>query len=165
MLQIVSAVLAVAAAAPAPQLLAAPWAHGGFVAAPWAHAGLVRVADDGQYRTGYLDSAIDLRGEYSPEAKPYIADDEGSYKADNEGAYTPDEEGAYKPDAEGQYDAATAHATEAVSEDGSYRGEPIALAYASPIAHHAQFAHAAVAHPSFGYAYNGLAPGYFNINK
>lgn len=129
MLQLVSAaVLAVAAAAP--QYLAAPWAHGGLV----HHAPLVQIQDDGQYRTGHLDRAIDLRGEYVPDAEGrYLADDEGSYKPDQEGAYKPDDEGAYKPDAEGQYDAASAHATEALSEDGSYRGEPIAVAYAAGI--------------------------------
>lgn len=122
-----------AACSAAPALVASPWAlpyaHHGLV----HHAPLVKLADDGQYRTGLLDSAVDLRGQYYPQAEAYAANDEGSYRADSEGAYVADSEGAYVADSEGAYDAASAHAKEAISEDGSYKGEPLHTAIAAGI--------------------------------
>ena len=148
-MQVISALVAACSAAPA--LVAAPWAlpyaQHGLV----AHAPLVRLADDGQYRTGLLDSAVDLRGQYYPEAQKYIATDEGSYRADDEGSYKPDSEGAYYADNEGAYDAASAHAKEALSEDGSYKGEPLHTAIAAGIVK-------PVAYAAAPYAAYGAAP-------
>ncbi|XP_059477420.1 uncharacterized protein LOC132197856 [Neocloeon triangulifer] len=196
---VISALVAACSAAPA-NLLAAPWAsplaynglaYNGLayngLAAPLAYNGLAAPLayaapiEDGQYRTGLLDSAIDLRGQYYPEAEKYVADNEGAYQADDEGAYKPDaegryiadDEGAYKPDAEGAYDAASAHAKEALSEDGSYKGEPLHTAIASGIVKPVAYAAAPIAAPlayaaapavrtiaapwAFNQAYNPLA--------
>jgi hypothetical protein len=152
LLQVISALVAACSAAPG--LVASPWAlpyahHGLYAAAP-----IVRLADDGQYRTGLLDSAVDLRGQYYPEAKAYVADSEGAYQADDEGSYKPDNEGAYVADAEGAYDAASAHAKEALSEDGSYKGEPLHTAIASGIVKPVAYAAAPVAYAASPVAYN-----------
>ncbi|CAB3377834.1 Hypothetical predicted protein [Cloeon dipterum] len=117
-------------------------AYNGLVGAP-----VVRLAEDGQYRTGLLDSAIDLRGQYvADDEGSYKPDDEGSYKPDDEGSYKPDDEGSYKPDAEGAYDAAAAHAKEALSEDGSYKGEPLHTAIAAGIVKPVAYAAAPIAY-------------------
>ncbi|KAF4518948.1 hypothetical protein B566_EDAN007734 [Ephemera danica] len=154
---IVSALVAVAVAAPQfGYPFVTPYAGHGLVhAAPF-----IKIEDDGQYRTGHFDRAIDLRGEYQPDAEgQYLADDEGSYKPDEEGAYKPDSEGAYNPGNEGQYDAASAHATEALSENGSYKGEPLHIALSAGIVKAVApvpVAHAYAAHPyNFGYPYLG----------
>lgn len=162
-MQVISALVAACSAAPA--LVASPWAL------PYAHHGLVapaplvKLIEDGQYRTGLLDSAVDLRGQYFPDAEGrYLADDEGSYRADDEGSYKPDNEGAYTPDSEGAYDAASAHAKEALSEDGSYKGEPLHTAIASgivkPVAYAAAPIAAPIAYNAAPFAYNAAPLAY-----
>jgi hypothetical protein len=142
----------VAACSAAPALVASPWAL------PYAHHGLVAHApiEDGQYRTGLIDSAVDLRGQYFPEA-------EGRYLADDEGSYKPDSEGAYYADSEGAYDAASAHAKEALSEDGSYKGEPLHTAIAAGIVKPVAYAAAPyAAYAATPYAAYNAAPLAYN---